>query len=455
MSDGRRTRPTGTNLEITVFLTRDPIHSPHMSRTVLAFIAFVSLQAISLAQAPSPAQNLVTRAVQLLENNYFGFKPIDFSQLERDAETRVAAACAAQPSCSLETGAGVLDELLGTLGDGHTFRMNANRLRQFNADARNDALPMLGLKFDALPDAPALVITRVRDDSPAAQAGLKRGDVVWGVGERRLDSFKSASAATDFITNLELSNQPVTLLVSSFSSGTPVNASTTLTPSSAQERSVTLTPQALTSWLPTYTLRDDGIAVITFYQYLTNGRIASRVHEFVRQAQSSNVRAIILDVRGSGGGSSFESLASAGAFAEPVGVRFENRFGSGVNVYENGVINSNFSISNPAKWSKPVVVLTNRLSRSAAEYMTYFLQRAGRAKVLGEATTGVLNTSTSILPLPDGGAIAVTSGRSSTLNGVPHPEAVTPDVAIKDDMSALARGRDVVLERAVQFLSQP
>ncbi|NJK45760.1 MAG: PDZ domain-containing protein [Pleurocapsa sp. SU_196_0] len=427
-----------------------------MSRALLAFVAFISLQAISLAQAPSPAQNLVTRAVMLLENNYFGFKPIDFTQLERDAETRVAAACTTQTSCSLETGAAVLDELLGTLGDGHTFRMNANRLRQFNADSRNDALPMLGLKFDALSDAPALVITRVREDSPAAQAGLKRGDVVWDVGERRLDSFKSATAATDFITALELSNQPVKLLVSSFTDGTPVNASgTTFTPSSVQERPVTLTPQALTSWLPTYTLRDDGIAVITFYQYLTNGRIASRVHEFVRQAQSSNAKAIILDVRGSGGGSSFESLASAGAFAEPVGVRFENRFGSGVNVYENGVINSNFSIPNPAKWNKPVVVLTNRLSRSAAEYMTYFLQRAGRAKVLGEVTTGVLNTSTSILSLPDGGAIAVTSGRSSTLNGVPHPEAVTPDVAIKDDMSILARGRDVVLERAVQFLNQP
>ena len=231
---------------------------------------------------------------------------------------------------------------------------------------------------------------------------------------------------------------------------------TTLTPSTILERQVTLTPELMTPWLPSYSLRPDGIAVITFYQFLTNNQIAAKVHAFVRQAQAANARAVILDVRGSGGGSAFESLASAGAFVDSIGVRFENKFGIGANVFENGAITgTGFKIANPAKWTGPLLVLTNHISRSAAEYMAYFLQRAGRARVLGEPTAGVLNTSTTVSPLPDGGAIAVTSGRSFTLDGAAHPERIAPDTVITDDMVALSKGRDMVLERAVQLLNQP
>ncbi len=412
-----------------------------MFRALILVLTLTSFQAASFAQAPSPAQTLVDKALGLLEANYYGFKTIDYAKLGQVTDARLTTACAGQERCAFETGAAVLDEALAGLDDGHTFRLNPNSYEQFNANARNAPLLMVGLKFDALPDAPALVVTRVKEDSPALRAGLKRGDVVWAVGGARLETFKSASKAVDAITALEFAGAPFALIVSS---------------GGGAERSVTLTPEALRPWLPSYALRPDGIAVITFYQYLTNGLIANRVHEFVRQAQSSNAKAVILDVRGSGGGSAFESIASAGAFVEPIGVSFQNKYGSGLSRFEGGAIQgTGYQISNPVKWTGPVVVLSNHISRSAAEYMTYFLQRTNRAKVFGEPTAGVLNTSTSVIPLPDGSAIAVTSGRSSDLNGVPHPERVTPDVTLTDDMSALSRGRDVVLDRAVQFLTTP
>ncbi len=428
-----------------------------MLRPLLVAIALLTLQAASFAQAPSPAQVLLERGLTLLESNYYGFKPIDYAKLEVDATRKLEALCVGQSTCPYSAGSSVLDETLASLGDGHSFRLSANRYAQFNADARGTALPMVGLKFDALPDAPALVVTRVREGSSAQAMGLKRGDVISSVDGRALSEFKSASEATAFITGLEFAGKPFTVQVSSQIISTSVAASgTTFTPSTVLERPVTLTPEPLTPWLPSYALRPDGIAVITFYQYLTNNQIAAKVHEYVRQAQAANAKAVILDVRGSGGGSAFESLASAGAFMESAGVRFESKFGSGANVFENGAITSTgFKIANPAKWLGPVLVLTNHISRSAAEYMTYFLQRAGRAKVLGEPTAGVLNTSTTVSPLPDGGAIAVTSGRSKTLDGADHPERIAPDTVVTDDMAALSKGRDVVLERAVQLLNQP
>lgn len=422
-----------------------------MLRLLLVAVSLLTFQAASFAQAPSPAQVLLERGLTLLESNYYGFKPIDYDRLEADAALKLQSLCAGQSACPYSAGSSVLDETLASLGDGHSFRLSANRYAQFNADARGATLPIVGLKFGELPDAAALVITRVREGSSADKAGLKRGDVVSSVDGRALSEFKSASEATAFVTGLEFAGKPFTLGVSSQTTSAPSG-----TPSTMLERPVTLTPELLTPWLPSYALRADGIAVITFYQYLTNNQIAAKVHAFVREAQAANARAVILDVRGSGGGSAFESLGSAGAFMDLVGVRFENKYGSGANVFENGAITgTGFRIANPAKWTGPLLVLTNRISRSAAEYMAYFLQRAGRARVLGEPTAGVLNTSTTVSPLPDGGAIAVTSGRSKTLDGAAHPERIAPDTVISDDMVALSKGRDVILERAVQLLNQP
>ena len=425
-----------------------------MLRLLLVAVSLLTFQAASFAQAPSPAQVLLERGLTLLESNYYGFKPIDYDRLEADAALKLQSLCAGQSACPYSAGSSVLDETLASLGDGHSFRLSANRYAQFNADARSATLPIVGLKFGELPDAAALVITRVREGSSADKAGLKRGDVVSSVDGRALSEFKSASEATAFVTGLEFAGKPFTLGVSSQTPSSSVAPSGT--PSTMLERPVTLTPELLTPWLPSYALRADGIAVITFYQYLTNNQIAAKVHAFVREAQAANARAVILDVRGSGGGSAFESLGSAGAFMDLVGVRFENKYGSGANVFENGAITgTGFRIANPAKWTGPLLVLTNRISRSAAEYMAYFLQRAGRARVLGEPTAGVLNTSTTVSPLPDGGAIAVTSGRSKTLDGAAHPERIAPDTVITDDMVALSKGRDVILERAVQLLNQP
>ncbi|MFN3266579.1 MAG: S41 family peptidase, partial [Deinococcales bacterium] len=197
------------------------------------------------------------------------------------------------------------------------------------------------------------------------------------------------------------------------------------------------------------------VATITFYQYLTP-LVATRVHEHIRTALAQNAKAIVLDVRGSGGGSAFESMGSAGAFVQPVGTQFEVKNGKGSYEFRDGSIYAGnariWNLPNFVRWEKPVMVLTNGISRSAAEYMTYFLQRSKRALVLGERTAGVLNTSTSLYPLPDGSTLAITAGRSSSLDGTPHPEFVTPDIELKDDMTALAAGRDLVLERALEML---
>ncbi len=409
-----------------------------MRKLLAVLISFAVFTTFSLAQAPSPAQYFLDEALTTLEERYFGFATIDFKTLDQNANAKLELACKDLLPCPFAAGESTLDDVLAGVGDGHTFRLTPIAWAQFVANSDNAPLLMIGLKFAPLPDASALVVTRVLEGSPAKLAGIQRGDVVWAVNGTPLENFKSAAQAVNAITTLEFNKQSITLEVSR---------------GNGEHKTVKLEPAELKPWLPSYELRPDGVAVITFYQYLTGGLIASSVHDFVKQAQAAKARAMVLDVRGSGGGSGFESVAAAGAFTEPVGTQFENTRGKGKIVYQNGEIaNSGFKIGNPANWTQPVVVLTNHISRSAAEYMAFFLQESGRAKVIGEATAGVLNTSTSIFPLPGGSSLAVTSGRSSDLNGVPHPERVTPDVVMTDDMAALSQGRDLILLKALEML---
>ena len=412
----------------------------NMRRLLWVLSSLIVFTTLSVAQAPSPAQYLLDEAINTISERYFGFAQIDDSALNRSANQKLELACKDITPCPFGVGEIVLDDVLSGIGDGHTFRLSAIAWAQFVANANNAPLPMMGLKFTALPDASALVVTRVLENSPAKSAGIQRGDTLWAVNGESLDQYKSATEAINAITTLEFNHEAIELEIQ--------------TRGSMTRKTVKLEPTALKPWLPSYELRPDGVAIITFYQYLTGGLIASKVHEFVHQAQTSKARAIILDVRGSGGGSGFESAASAGAFLEQaVGTRIESARGNSETIFQNGGINgTNFRIENPAYWSGELLVLSNHISRSAAEYMTFFLQSAARAKVIGEPTAGVLNTSTSIYPLPGDSSLAVTSGRSSTLTGKPHPERVTPDIVMTDDMGALSQGRDVIFEKALEML---
>jgi carboxyl-terminal processing protease len=401
-------------------------------RRLFFAVAFALLAVSSHAQAPSPATFLIERAVQLLEENYAGFVKFDGSALEKGAKQKLLEICKDQPRCDYAQGLPVLDELIASLGDGHTFRMSALRRAEFDANQQNRPLRGVGLKFAPLPDAPALVVTRVLEGSPAQKVGIKRGDVVLGVNGS-LERFKSATEATTAIAELEATAPKIEFMLRGVS------------------QPVVLEPVLVGPWLPSLAIQQE-VAIITFYQYLTP-LVAARVQDHIRAAIRANAKAIVLDVRGSGGGSAFESMGSAGAFVQPVGTRFEVKGGSGGYEFRNGNIFSGntqiWNLPNFVRWDKPVVVLTNKISRSAAEYMTYFLQRPKRATVIGERTAGVLNTSTSLYPLPDGSTLAITAGRSSSLDGAPHPEFVTPDVELTDDMAALASGRDVILNAAL------
>ncbi|MCI0657078.1 MAG: S41 family peptidase, partial [Acidobacteria bacterium] len=95
---------------------------------------------------------------------------------------------------------------------------------------------------------------------------------------------------------------------------------------------------------------------------------------------------------------------------------------------------------------KPMVILTDRRTGSAAEKLAAGLQGSGRATVLGEGTFGKGAAQMSRL-LPGGPMVLVTAVESLSPSGAAiQGRGVIPDVSAEEDES---------LEKAKEILKQP
>ena len=85
--------------------------------------------------------------------------------------------------------------------------------------------------------------------------------------------------------------------------------------------------------------------------------------------------------------------------------------------------------------------------------LAYFLQRVGRAQVVGVTTSGQNGVSGGgLAQLINDDIIQISQYRMLNLDKTPFPMAVTPDVVVPEDLAALAAGRDAQLEKALEIL---
>ena len=292
----------------------------------------------------------------------------------------------------------------------------------------NPHLSGIGIDIESQPTG--LRVLNVFAGSPAAQAGIVRGDLITDVGStslaNRSDSFSAALIKGRAGTR-------VTLTVRS---GT-------------QRRTVTLTRADITvpvaaSRIVTYHGVKLGYVELTSFTAGSGAQVHGEVQKVVR----AGARGLILDLRENGGGLLEEGVNTASVFIPDGTIVSTAGRAQPREVY---MAKPGYAVAP----TLPMVVLVDKGTASAAEIVTGALQDRGRAKVVGTHTYGK-GVFQEIQPLPNGGALDFTvgeyftpSGRNLGGGGVRKGAGIQPNVYASTSLKSRTDTALTVAERTV------
>ena len=191
---------------------------------------------------------------------------------------------------------------------------------------------------------------------------------------------------------------------------------------------------------------EGGIGYIKLYQFVDGTARDFRVA--LSKLMTQHMRALVLDLRGNGGGYLHELNGVMNALLpNNLPVYTEMRPGG-----QTRVQRTNATPMLPS--TMPVWVLVDEGSASAAELLSAALQENRRAQLIGEKTAGAVEASI-MIDLSDGSALSVTTFRLATGRGVRlEGVGVRPDVQAALSAVDIDAGQDRALSTAVQLARQ-
>jgi len=417
------------------------------------FVAtLLALASLALA---SPAQDLFDQASFYIQFYYNGPSTINLKDLTNKYQANLDAACSGQKdTCPYDQAVKVIEGMVSELNDGHTYYQTPQDLGTFQQQRTGNTpskVLRIGIEHRAIQGSHDRLVVDVVEGGPAAEAGFQYGDRITAVNGKLLSSFSSDDQAVQYLTQTVQSGQPVKFDI--------------VRGIQRQKLQLTLTGREINlARLPSMIIRPDGVAVLRIPDFLADGKVGVKVHELVKQAQDKGAKAMIVDLRGNGGGSALESLISMAAFVDEPYVAFTDRYnterteidiknGAGVIRNKDKVEVQRFDIPGYTRWKGPLVVLVDSRSASGAEYMASVIQLNKTGVIVGEPTVGIGNTTTRTFNLINGGGINVAYNRAYLANGNSYPTQVKPDIAASDNFDELANtGHDLPLEKALEAL---
>jgi carboxyl-terminal processing protease len=280
-----------------------------------------------------------------------------------------------------------LQAAVAGLGDPYSHYYDPTDYRAFqNQD--NPHLSGIGIDIKTL--TRGLLVQDVFQGSPAAQAGLLRGDVIVQVGSTSL-----ANRSVDFSASL-IKGRP----------GTKV----TLTVLRGKHRRVITVKRAnivvpvAAGRVVSYKGTKLGYVELTSFTAGSGQQVRDEVQHVLKQG----AQGLILDLRENGGGLLNEAVNVASVFIPDGTIVSTDGRAQPRQVY--------MAKGNAVAPRIPMVVLVDQGTASAAEIVTGALQDRGRAKVVGTHTYGK-GVFQEIEPLPNGGALDFTVGEYFTPSG--------------------------------------
>lgn len=270
-----------------------------------------------------------------------------------------------------------------------------------------------------------LTIVSTFKGQPAAQAGLRRGDIVLQVDETPIEDMSVYEA-------IALIRGPA---------GTMIRL--TVVREGQEPFEVELVRARIDIPVVESELREDGIAYVTLYDFSTDasGKLAGALSEGLAQKP----KGLVLDLRGNPGGWLNEAVNVSGLFLPEQTLVLIERMKDGTETLYH-------SSGEPVASEIPLVVLVDGGSASASEIVAGALQDHGRAILVGERTFGKGSVQWPH-ELSNGAELRVTVARWFTPDDrAIHGEGLAPDIEVPLTQEDYDAQRDPQLDRAVSYL---
>jgi carboxyl-terminal processing protease len=298
---------------------------------------------------------------------------------------------------------GALKGMLESLDDPHTAYLNEQEMRGLTDTTRGEfgGVGLYILKTDR-----GVEVARPIDGTPAYRVGMLAGDLIVAV-----DKEPALELSVDEVVK-RLRGAPGSNVTMTVQRGGGATFDVTIT------RAVIEIPTVRSAMMP------NGVGYLLVTQFTPNS--APQVREAIASFDKQRYSSLIIDLRSNPGGLLNGVVDVADFFFErgTTIVSTKSRIAS-----ENRVYEARGRAIVPR--DKPIVVLIDRYSASAAEILTGALKDLGRATIMGEKSYGKGSVQ-QVLPIETGGGFRLTTARYYTPSGKSIDKiGIEPDRAVK------------------------
>lgn len=309
-------------------------------------------------------------------------------------------------------------------GDDYTQYFSAAEAQELRDDLSGNIGGGIGAELGKRNDR--VTVIRPLVDSPAARAGIQAGDVIIGINGKSVDK-----QSVDEVVKKVRGEIGTTVKLAIERDGEPQEVTVT--------REKIVAPD-----VESKTMADNTIGVITVSRF--DKDTGTKVRASAEELKKKDIKGVILDLRGNGGGFLDAGVDVAGVWLKDEVVVSERRGGKVVDELRSG--------SNPILAGVPTVVLINAGSASASEIVAGALNDHGAATLIGEQSFGKGSVQ-ELIDLTNGDSLKVTvarwytpKGKNITKDGIAPSQKVE---LTKDDFNA---GRDPQLDAAIEHLTK-
>jgi carboxyl-terminal processing protease len=385
-----------------------------MRKTSLVLLGAVAGVALTLVVVQPPRLLLGTSARAAAADTYrqlnlFGdiFERVRAHYVEKPDDTKLVE--------------GAVNGMLNGL-DPHSSYMDPKSFRDMQVQTRGE-FGGLGIEV-TMEDGLVKVVTPI-DDTPAAKAGIRAGDVITHLDDEAVQGLTLNQAVEKMRGPV---NTKIKLKILRKGVDKPLDIA--INRETIRVKSVR-----------NHTEGDDvGYVRITQFNEQTSDGLKKSINDITNQLGADKVKGFIIDLRNNPGGLLDQAISVSDAFLE----RGEIVSTRGRDPEETLRVNAR---PGDLTKGKPVIVLINGGSASASEIVAGALQDHRRATLVGTRSFGKGSVQT-IIPMGSGnGALRLTTARYFTPSGRSiQAKGITPDIEVLQDVPEEIQARAEVTE---------